>query len=96
MGLANLMWVSQAAITTPPTATTVYHRSTSSWLFRARGSRSEATLQHLERPVLNTSGGRLSPTQPRSDDGVGNSQGTGGTRVGSLSPYPGVATEYNL
>ena len=43
MNLANLLCVSQAAITTPPTATmkqtTIYPRSTSSWLFRARGSR---------------------------------------------------------
>jgi len=46
---------------------------------------SEATLQHLEGPPLNTSGSRLSPTQPTLDNGVGNSQGTRGTRVGSPS-----------
>lgn len=37
---------------------------------------SEDTLQHLEGPTLNTSGSLLDRKQPRSDDGVGNSQGT--------------------
>ena len=48
MSLSNLLWESQAAITTPPTATTkqttTYHRSKRSWVrFRAGESRREET-----------------------------------------------------
>jgi hypothetical protein len=48
IGLSNPLCASQAAITTPPTATTkqttTYHRSKSSGIrFRARGSRQEDT-----------------------------------------------------
>ncbi len=43
----------------------------------------KATLQDLDKPALDTSGSRISPKQPRLDNGVGDSQGTQGMRNGS-------------
>lgn len=45
---------------------------------------SEDNSQHLETGVPNTSGSYLDPNQFKSDNSVGNSQGTRGMRVGSL------------
>ena len=43
----------------------------------------EAALQDLGKPALDTSGSRISPKQPRLDNGAGDSQGTQGMRDGS-------------
>jgi hypothetical protein len=46
----------------------------------------KAALQDLDKPALDISGNRIGPKQSRLDNGVGDSQGTQGRRISSLSP----------